>query len=143
MNSTMTEPAEPAYERAPKRISPDSPLSVAANKNGVVFTLKSDWQPDTIDINIDEVVALSETLLSESGQRRSTDMDPVIAVDQLCKSDRGRKAALAFLKMLGDGGDGLDNDNWRALEALCRFAYTEDRGAYRLYDVLPSRKGGV
>jgi hypothetical protein len=112
---------------------------------GGALKIMSDWDADIPDISIDEAVPLAETLLEVSNQRRTSDMAPVIAVAQLCKSDRGRKATLAFHQMLEGGGAGLDSNNWRALEALCRFAYTEDRGAYLLFDILPTspRKGGA
>jgi hypothetical protein len=131
------------FAREPKRIAPESGIHVGLGISRGWLRIMSDRQPGVLTLAIDEAVPLAETLLSESGQKRSTDMDPETAIEQLNKSDRGRKAAHAFRQMLQNGGAGLDSDNWRALEALCRFAYTEDRGAYLLYDILPTRKGGA
>lgn len=38
----------------------------------------------------------------------------VAAIEQLCKSERGHKAAVAIRRMLEDGGSGLDNANFHA-----------------------------
>lgn len=46
------------------------------------------------------------------------------AVAQLRRSERGGAALAAFVKMIENGGGGLDADNWHALSTLCRASST-------------------
>lgn len=64
----------------------------------------------------------------------------VAAIEQLCKSDRGRRAAVAIGKMLQDGGAGLDHANFTALENLFRACrILGGNAAYKIAAALPER----
>jgi len=42
------------------------------------------------------------------------------AIEQLHGSERGTKAGAGLAGLIYNGGSGLDSNNWRALETLCR-----------------------
>lgn len=45
-----------------------------------------------------------------------------IAVRTLRRSERGHQALVDFRTLLDNGGDGLDDENWKALILLCQLA---------------------
>lgn len=62
------------------------------------------------------------------------------AIEQLQGSERGSAAARAFRDLLSNGGAGLDTDNWRALETLCRACRVHGGSiAYKIRDTLTAR----
>ena len=84
--------------------------------------------------------SLPSSPIAPAPQQRTAADDLAAAITQLNRSERGRRAAVAFRKFLeADEGSasGLDCDNLRALEILaksCRIF-----GAWNVRNVLPRR----
>ena len=51
------------------------------------------------------------------------------AVRTLGRSERGRQTLADFKSLLNNGGDGLDDENWKALTVLCQLCAQGKWGA--------------
>lgn len=58
------------------------------------------------------------------------------AIEQLRGSERGTKAGGAFAGLIYGGGSGLDSNNWRALETLCRACRSSGHAAIKIAEAL-------